>query len=800
MGKELIELNANIPFFPGISVELLGEQKFRAPFGPIPWRMSQKPNSVKILFIGQDGTHIAEAAGRPATAGFGGRAHDLANFFGVDYSAAFINTYAFTIYGQYGEYGVPFTYEGNKIGHAQFLDNELWFISQSQMSPITQWRNQLIDWIIRNNKESLKMIVTFGASAKDSISSYIISKGGSVRTNSIWVGKQKISLTEDELRKIKVPEYKVINTGGNGVFPVPINSQGKDLYKKYLAKEMKDKKLIQFSRWQCERTEEFKDFAKSYSSKDTAWKAYVEKLKEKVFNTYEFPIYKQLYKECDPIDQQREVKKRFAQMADKVFDELVFNSKGRFQSGIIDSAQINGFDPATIRINGKNTIDLKGIKLNDGSELTNQVLVVDLPHPSALSRKTNKEASDAVNRSVKILWPYVSKGWSITPDAGQESHFFNRENFKYGRGEIGQEYYDFGTPGNRMVSQSDAKRLNANVILLGARDDPWFYKRNKSANATLEDMKRAKPATMPDSDEMYIAMSRGPVERFNFDPGPSKEFAQLLKSNINLKKVMAEKPGMKWGRYDDKKRVFNGDGNKATNIKSHPKLADYSHYRGTFEGPKVLILADPQGWDDIITARALTGTRGQYLQGLMQDISIPENYLLLKTVPFGMEGANQSEWETVLKQTNDYREAILAAILDQGLTEQILTDGPQAKVAMEYFLNNKPQYSDIPVVNIKRSNNDAADMIEAGQDLNSVVSGKMANIPGSHLSYYARVWEGTSGDRVITAQGKTAGIAFAEVVPYWVSSQKVRLRPDVQDKVDEMAKTLCSFNFTEHCK
>jgi len=57
-------------------------------------------NSVKILFIGQDGTHIAETAGRPATAGFGGRAQDLARHFGVGPSAAFMNAYAFTINGQ----------------------------------------------------------------------------------------------------------------------------------------------------------------------------------------------------------------------------------------------------------------------------------------------------------------------------------------------------------------------------------------------------------------------------------------------------------------------------------------------------------------------------------------------------------------------------------------------------------------------------------------------------------------------------------------------------------------------------
>lgn len=81
MNCELIDLTARIPNMPALSDALYGRsQKFRPAFGPIPWRMRLEKDAVKILFMGQDGTHIAEAAGRPATAGFGGRAQDFANF------------------------------------------------------------------------------------------------------------------------------------------------------------------------------------------------------------------------------------------------------------------------------------------------------------------------------------------------------------------------------------------------------------------------------------------------------------------------------------------------------------------------------------------------------------------------------------------------------------------------------------------------------------------------------------------------------------------------------------------------
>ena len=209
MGRTLIDLNAAIPHFPGISQLVMGGQKFRPAFGPIPWRMLQKPNSVKILFIGQDGTHIAEAAGRPATAGFGGRAQDLAKYFGVSSSAAFMNAYAFTIKGQYNIFDAPVLHKGldgkwgfnssaDKFGDA-FVNNQLWLMSIDQQSPITKWRNALIEWIVRNNRDSLKMIVLFGGAARDAAAAFIESKGGKVG------GKY----TEETLASVKVPKLRI---------------------------------------------------------------------------------------------------------------------------------------------------------------------------------------------------------------------------------------------------------------------------------------------------------------------------------------------------------------------------------------------------------------------------------------------------------------------------------------------------------------------------------------------------------------------------------------------------------------
>lgn len=212
MGKELIDITSEIPNMPEISYKIIGRsQKFRPAFGPIPWRMLQKENAVKILFIGQDGTHIAEAAGRPATAGFGGRAQDFANYFGVNEGAAFINAYTFTIKGQYGLYNTPYVY--TRDGYSQtrfgnFIDNKFWSMSHSLKSPIVKWRNNLVDWIIRNNKKSMKLIVLFGGAARDAIATFARSKGAYVEAKH-----------EREMPYIQMPETKSEYAGGNNTFP-----------------------------------------------------------------------------------------------------------------------------------------------------------------------------------------------------------------------------------------------------------------------------------------------------------------------------------------------------------------------------------------------------------------------------------------------------------------------------------------------------------------------------------------------------------------------------------------------------
>lgn len=726
MGKELIDITAAVPNMPMLSKKIIGRsQKFRPAFGPIPWRMVQTPNAVKMLFIGQDGTHIAEAAGRPATAGFGGRAQDLAKYFGVNEGAAFINTYSFTIKGQYGVYNTPYIFKKdgkNTVKFANFIDNKLWLLSMGLNSPITKWRNSLIDWIIRNNKESMKLIVTFGGAARDAIATYAISKGAEVEA---YAQKDAIN--------IQMPETRSEYAGGNNTFPSLVGRNGKDLYSKMLRRKL------------------------NYSNvKDQ--KAVVADLKARV---------------------------------EEYIHEMVFTKGGAAKNGMVNMAQLGGYNIAKMYVNGIKTRSLKGLTLDDGTVIENDILVVELPHPSSLSRTVMEAnsysegkaaASKRVMTKVRALNKYAKKGWVIEADSEMVNQYAEGNNYEYSRTDIGPEFYDFGTPANRMVSKSTARRMsgNAHVVIIGTRD------RGNFSSSDIKRLTVAQKSTDFDTANLFTARPKTMDMRYSFDPGPGKKMAKIMVESLDFKAISQSKPGMS----------FETHGIDAYNIKSHPSVGPYGHYRGTFENPEVIVLSDPMGYDSIATARASTGDRGQYLQTLMNDTGVKDKYLVIQTVPVAMDGATKSEYKTVIEQTKEYRDAIFAEVMKTAKPKVVIADGFYAyKEAKRIFKD-----TGITVLSWRRTGEDPAHQYKnIAKKLNKLgcfdsyvsTKAKMTDIPRKHLSFYARIWEGTSGDRVVTSRGKQyKGIAFAVVVPKWATSHESGLIETSEEGVELLIKRL----------
>ena len=804
--KDLIDLHAEIPNFPGIALQIMRHrygrpmQKFRPAFGPIPWRMMLRPNHVKILFIGQDGTHIAEAANRPGTAGFGGRAHSLAAFFGVEYSAAFINTYAFTIKGQYGARGAPYVHKGKIKTRQTIVPNDVWLMSQDPGSPISQWRNDLIEWIINNNRQSLKLIVLFGGSAKDSIASFIESRGGKVG-----------SRFEREMKNIQVPEFFLVSSGGNGEMPVPFDRRGRDVYRSLLGQRL------------------------NYTKSETP-------------------------------SQVREI---FKKHHDEALASLVFSKAGPYGNGLLHHAQLGGYNLDKIWVKREQarhrrpTRSLKGLKLKKGDPIDSHIFVLSLPHPTFLSHTKNdaairrwelelekeddfdqfaarisntpphkkldamlevledfpdtdrakriraegysygnKRVADLVEKDVAKLRPYLQQGWHIPADPSapnsrrpNENRFAQGKKYRYGRSEIHQAYYDFGTPENRMVSSSTARRgkhktrgsrksRGAQIIIFGSRDIPAYDSK------LMDKMLRQRPNQALDSREMFISRLVQGQARYQFDPGPPEEYAKLMQAlSSSYSSLYTPKQGMSYKR----------DGIAAYIIKTHPSIGAFGHYRGSFENPRVVILADPDGVDDLVTARALTGTRGQYLHGMMEALAVGDRYLVIKTVPFGMDGAAAQDWPRVYALTQKWRAKFMQEILQNTHPDWVLADGPWAQKAMEDILQQKllrDEYGEKYVPIHREGLKNSSGISQAMQFLAfpGRYRARMSNIPRTHLTYYARAWEGNSGDRVLDSQDRSSarykGLAFQVVVPNWVVKQKHTLDKATQKAVEKMKTKL----------
>ncbi len=712
MGRELEEIMSSIPDFRTVSGEVMEGQKFRYFFGPVMWRMMLQPNSIKILFIGQDATHIAEAANRPATAGYGGRLQDLAEYFGVKWGLACINTFAGTIYGQYGYPDAPIISKGAdgsaSVQNRSVVDNPLWLIAQDQSSPIVQWRNRLIDWIIRNNHESLQMVVTFGGAARDTMASYLESKGAKVGTKS----------SRKRLENIFVPKMKSVGTGGNGETGYPVDTEGNDLYAKALGRDV--------------------DYTNPTDLK-AAQKAFADAVAKNP---------KKWYK--------------------------LMGESGN--SGVLHPGQIGGYDlDNQLEINGKKTISLQGLEVG-GKPLQQHIPVVALPHPTRLSKMTKEEAAAEVKKSLERVQDLVKEGWKIKRDAGLKNSFADGESYAYGRGSMDASHYDWGTPNSRMVAVSSASRMKADTIVFGTRDKVTFDKK------LLDEMKKATPSEYPDPNDLWNMHGRGKASRGKFDPGPPERFAEIMYTNI-----------------PDSLR------------ESHSMNGDFSHYRGTFNKPRAVILADPRGYDDLITSRALTGARGQYLNGLMHDLGYGEQYLVLNTAPFSLVRNDVRDFQKIVKETYKYREEILAELFKGGIPEIIIADGPFAMDEMQRMFGKDGPFSPekmvakygpdakVPWVTMRRSSahgedyevektaNEIKDLFPELRD--KVISGKMRDIPRSHLCYVSRVWEGTSGDRVITSNDpKYIGKAFAEVIPHWAANQKNIFRSEEEILLTEILK------------
>ncbi len=831
MHRELIELIQEIPFVPGLSEQLevlvpsyKKGQKMRPDFGAMILRGLLEENSVKVLVIGQDGTHIAEGANRPGIAGFGGRVQDMLKHFGIVDGVLFTNLFVNTISGQYGVHGAPVLEDGSKISFRnKVIENRQWLLTHD--GPYSKWRNRLIDWVIRNNQESLKMVMMLGGAGKDAGANYINARGGSVGASK-FVG---------DASRYKVPLFEMVSAGGNNEFAVAITKDGKDV-----ANEMRKDKTIKKA-YETQNKARYKKivadmgdnesvkadvekFLKTSSSKQkSTLMTKIKKANKTVGNSlvkYDKVISKinalgkpYNYKDSKSTEFAKAIMTDFPKKAKRL---MVFTNGGHKGTGVLNPQQIGGWDLRTMEVEGKKTRSIKGLSIptKDGFIVAPDVVFTGSPHPTSLSKTAMSSGYDAAARQVEtqlidILKEEQKRGWTITPEAGQRSAFLAGEPYKYGRALIPISHGDPGITPLRLLPVSTAKRAGKSAIIIGTRGNANF------SSKLTKQMEKDKPSSkfLIDSDKVLTGRPQFDDWIFKYDRGPSNEVASILFNTLDETEVFAPHQihaakmrsiigaSSRAGQTKEEKArvfdkavssVFAEHGIDAFPAKTYKDAGFYGHYRGTFDNPKVLILADPHGHDSFITSKAATGERGQYLNGLMQDLGVGHEYLVLNTVPFGMDEASSADWQEVLTRTQNYRDQILNHVLSANEPTVIIADGIYAEQELKRIVG------DNKFVTIKRSRSMSNDMKNAGKEIKKKVSGfsrkkingKRIDIPREHLTWIARTWEGTSGDRVITATGKEKGKVFKIVAPDWARKNKVKFTDQTALGLDNMRAKL----------
>lgn len=732
-GRALIDIYAELPEYMEMSRALMAEQKFRYIFGLMMTRTRFEPNAVKILFIGQDATHIAEASKQPGTSGFGARVQSIGHFFGVDQGVATTNAFLSTIKGQYGSFDHLYVEEGAdgepQFRKSSYVDSELWMLANGRESEIRTKREAFWEWMIKNNPDSMRLFVAFGGAARDAFAEFLVARGAEVETR----------IAPEQFRRIQVPETRLEYAGGNNEFPVPITNDGKDVYEILVGEKL--------------------DYSKE-------------------------------------ADQARALQ-ALQGAGRRAVDLMVFTGGGFHGSGVMHPAQLGGYNLDKVKIKGHLTNSLKGLVLSDGTVVRHDIAFTMSPHPSALSKMENHDASIALKKAFARLNSLKQKGWRIEPDLDDtgvplRNLWHEGEEYKYGRADIRPGYFEFGAPDDRRVSRADASRLDPQTIVAGTRN------RVKFDPSKLEAMKKAVPSEKMDSRDLWSVRPRQADTRYVFDRGPGPELARKLEASLDRDLLFEPKLGMRVTKENGQDGTFDRHGIDAYYTKTHPGTGLFGHFRGSFDGSKVLILADPHGLDDWNTSRALTGARGQFLHGLMRDLGVGDEYLVIKTVPVGMDGASDGDWEVIRKRTESYREVAIEAALSQSRLQFAIADGPIAQVELRRILKKKG-VRNLVVFDLNRlgmnPESGLKDLVSAMKKAKPELATKqfrleMVDLPRRHLPWWARTWEGTSGDRVLDAEGKERGRTRALVTPDWVAKQKVKPSPRVQDSIRRLLEEL----------
>ena len=154
--SEWINLFAETPNYRAFGDKIISRrgEKFRWKMGPMFYRGRLTPESVKIFIIGQEGAQDENLSNRSFTGSTGTRMQKFINYLGINKSYLFMNTFVYTITGQYSLYGEDAQNEYKKKQWKQ-----LKWLAQNKDSIVVQHRHQMFDYMLKTNKKTLPWLL-----------------------------------------------------------------------------------------------------------------------------------------------------------------------------------------------------------------------------------------------------------------------------------------------------------------------------------------------------------------------------------------------------------------------------------------------------------------------------------------------------------------------------------------------------------------------------------------------------------------------------------------------------------------
>jgi hypothetical protein len=156
-------LFAETPNYRGLGRELSGRDEFRWHFGPMFYRGRLKDGGVRVLVIGQEGAQDESLGHRSFVGGSGARMQHFLRHLGITRSYLFLNTFVYPIFGQYN-------------------GADLLWLAQNPDSPIVKHRHAIFDYLVERN--DLRLVVAVGRAAKESVHTWVKSRGGACPSGS----------------------------------------------------------------------------------------------------------------------------------------------------------------------------------------------------------------------------------------------------------------------------------------------------------------------------------------------------------------------------------------------------------------------------------------------------------------------------------------------------------------------------------------------------------------------------------------------------------------------------------------